>query len=73
LNIIGMRRAGMGPELRLELKTLYRELFRSGRNLRESLAAAQSLVLGEPARQMLEFVGASKRGVCSDVGWDSGE
>jgi UDP-N-acetylglucosamine acyltransferase len=73
LNIVGMRRAGIADELRLELKTLYRRLFRSGKKLRVAMAAVASHSCSEPARLMLDFVMSSKRGVCSDVGWDSGE
>ena len=69
LNIIGMRRAGLDQAVRLELKTLYRRLFRSEKSLREALAAVQPETCSEPARRMLDFVAASgKRGVCADVG-----
>jgi UDP-N-acetylglucosamine acyltransferase len=68
LNVIGLRRAGFTGEERLELKRLYRALFRSGKNLRAALAGAQKEFSGAAAKTMLEFVGAAKRGVCSDVG-----
>ena len=68
LNTIGLRRAGLLPAERLELKQLYRALFRNGLNLRAALAAAQSNFSSAPARVMLEFVASAKRGVCSDVG-----
>ena len=65
LNIVGMRRAGYSAAERLELKRLYHELFRSGKNLRAAVAAAQPLFSGKAAQMMLEFVAATKRGVCS--------
>ena len=65
LNIVGMRRAGYSAEERLELKRLYHLLFRSGKNLRAAVAAAQPLFSGKAAQMMLEFVAATKRGVCS--------
>jgi UDP-N-acetylglucosamine acyltransferase len=68
LNTLGLRRAGFSPEQRMELKKLYHLLFRSGRNLRTALAQAQRAPSSEAARLMLEFVAASKRGVCSDKG-----
>ena len=68
LNIIGLRRAGFSGEQRLELKKLYRALFRSGKNFRTALADAQPEFTSEVARIMLGFVAASKRGVCADVG-----
>lgn len=68
LNVIGLRRAGFTAEQRLELKAAYRALFRSGRNLRAAVAEAHSKYADGPARTLIEFVSASKRGVCSDVG-----
>jgi UDP-N-acetylglucosamine acyltransferase len=67
LNVIGLRRAGFTGEQRLELKRLYRALFRSGKNLRAALAEAQKEFSGTAAKTMLEFVATAKRGVCSDV------
>jgi UDP-N-acetylglucosamine acyltransferase len=68
LNTVGLRRAGLTPAERLELKQLYHALFRSGRNLRAALAEARESFSSAPARVMLDFVAASKRGVCSDGG-----
>lgn len=68
LNIIGLRRAGFTPAERLELKSLYRALFRGGRNLRAALAETHGKFSGAPARTVLEFIAAAKRGVCSDAG-----
>ena len=67
LNTVGLRRAGYSAEQRLELKRLYRLLFRSGRNLRAALIEADTQFTGEAARTVLSFLTGSKRGVCSDV------
>jgi UDP-N-acetylglucosamine acyltransferase len=64
LNTIGLRRAGFGSKDRLELKLLYHALFRSGGNLRTALEAAQKQFSSPAARTLLEFVAASKRGIC---------
>jgi UDP-N-acetylglucosamine acyltransferase len=64
LNTIGLRRAGIGPTDRLELKRLYQKLFRSNMNLSEAMAEAQQEFVSDPARHLLEFIAASKRGVC---------
>ena len=69
LNIVGMRRGGIDSSQRLELKKLYRLLFRLGKGMRANLAAARQLPWSEPALKMLDFVTSSKRGVCSDAGW----
>lgn len=72
LNTVGLRRAGFSPAERLELKQLYHALFRSGLNLRAAVAAAQTQFSSAPARLMLEFIAASKRGVCSDTSRGAG-
>jgi len=68
LNVVGLRRAGMPPEQRLELKRLYHLLFRSGLLLKAALAKAGQPDPDTPAAQLLQFVMASTRGVCSDTG-----
>ncbi len=68
LNTVGLRRAGFTPAERLELKQLYRLLFREGLNLRTAITAAQKQFLSAPAKVMLDFLAASKRGVCVDAG-----
>jgi UDP-N-acetylglucosamine acyltransferase len=68
LNVIGLRRAGFPAEERLELKRLYHLLFRSGKNLRATVAQGQKEFKGPAARLMLNFVATAKRGVCADVG-----
>jgi UDP-N-acetylglucosamine acyltransferase len=65
LNTIGLRRAGFTPEQRLELKQLYRALFRDAANLRSALAAAGQKFSSGPAKVMLDFLALSKRGVCA--------
>jgi UDP-N-acetylglucosamine acyltransferase len=68
LNIIALRRSGVTSEERLELKRLYKQLFRSGGILRESVKKAQGEFTLPTAKVMLEFVAAAKRGVCADSG-----
>jgi UDP-N-acetylglucosamine acyltransferase len=68
LNIVGLRRAGLTADERLELKRLYRELFRSGKNLRAAVEEAKNHFTGAAAKAMLDFVASAKRGVCSDSG-----
>lgn len=68
LNTVGLRRAGLTSDERLELKRLYHALFRSGKNLRDAIAGAQMEFSGAAAKTMLDFVASAKRGVCSDTG-----
>jgi UDP-N-acetylglucosamine acyltransferase len=72
LNVIGLRRAGFTAEQRLELKRLYRALFRSGKNLRAAIEAARKQFTSPTAKIMLDFVAGAKRGVCSDIGGGAG-
>ena len=67
LNIVGLRRAGFSAEQRLELKKLYRLLFRSGIPLRTAVVQAQSTFTGAASRIMLDFITSSRRGVCADI------
>jgi UDP-N-acetylglucosamine acyltransferase len=68
LNVVGLRRAGFTSDQRLELKRLYHLLFRSGRRLRDAIQQAGTPTAGSPAAQLIEFVAASRRGVCADTG-----
>jgi UDP-N-acetylglucosamine acyltransferase len=63
LNVVGLRRAEISAEERLELKRLYHKLFRSGQNLSQSILQARSEFTGLPARAMIDFIASSKRGV----------
>jgi UDP-N-acetylglucosamine acyltransferase len=68
LNVIGLRRAGFSATDRMELKTLYHELFRSGKIFTEAVAEAQNHFSSHSAKMMLEFIATAKRGVCADCG-----
>jgi UDP-N-acetylglucosamine acyltransferase len=73
LNTVGLRRAGFTSEQRMELKKLYRLLFRSGHNLREAVALARKEFTSGPAKVMLDFAASTKRGICYDVSQERGE
>ncbi len=68
LNVVGLRRAGVTVEQRLQLKKLYHALFRSGLNLPQAVHAADREFPDGPARQMLDFIAVSKRGICTSAG-----
>ncbi|MBI4327272.1 MAG: acyl-ACP--UDP-N-acetylglucosamine O-acyltransferase [Chloroflexi bacterium] len=68
LNTVGLRRAGVTGEQRLELKRLYHALFRSGCHLGQAVKAAQKDFTSDCARTLIAFIAASKRGVCADIG-----
>lgn len=68
LNVVGLRRAGIPAETRLELRGLYHALFRSGSKLRQAVAEARGRFQSPASRELIEFVAASRRGVCPDRG-----
>jgi len=67
LNTIGLRRAGFNEEERLELKKLYRVLFREGNTVKDAVALAKEQFHSTPARYLIEFVDTTERGICYDV------
>lgn len=64
LNRVGLRRAGLGPPAIDCIRQAYRILFRARLPLAEALAKVESEVPGPHARHMVEFIRASKGGVC---------
>jgi UDP-N-acetylglucosamine acyltransferase len=68
LNTVGLRRAGFTPAQRLELKQLYRALFRAGIPLKVALAEARERFTSPTTSLMLDFLEKSKRGCCADRG-----
>jgi UDP-N-acetylglucosamine acyltransferase len=64
LNLVGMRRAGIGKEAIRQLKEAYRILYRSGLALEEALARIQREIPTEEARHLVAFVRSSERGIC---------
>ena len=64
LNVIGLRRAGIGAEERKQIKRAFHLLYRSGLNFRDVPAAIRSEISSGPALEIADFVAASKRGVC---------
>jgi UDP-N-acetylglucosamine acyltransferase len=67
LNIIGLRRAGVPADQRLELKRVYHFLFRGSLPLRAAAAAARDRFPSGPARALVDFVATSEHGVCADI------
>lgn len=68
LNTVGLRRAGLSSEERLELRRLYHALFRSEQRLAQALARVKGSFCGQAALTLVEFVAGARRGLCTDVG-----
>lgn len=69
LNSIGLRRAGLSAEARMDLKRAFRLLYLSNLNVSQALEAAEKETWGAEAKQFFDFVrAAKKRGICDYVG-----
>jgi UDP-N-acetylglucosamine acyltransferase len=66
LNTVGLKRAGFSSEEIGKLKTAYRILYRSGLKLEEALAKIETEATSEHTRHLVEFIRASKRGICRE-------
>jgi UDP-N-acetylglucosamine acyltransferase len=63
LNRVGLRRAGFSREVKTEIQSAYKLLFRSGHTIRAALEEAKSTTWSEEARDLFNFVADSRRGV----------
>jgi len=65
LNTVGLRRGGLAPSARSALKAAYKTLFTSGLNISQAVAQLEAENPQGAVLELLEFVKASKRGVCT--------
>ncbi|MEP6809676.1 MAG: acyl-ACP--UDP-N-acetylglucosamine O-acyltransferase [Chthoniobacterales bacterium] len=64
LNVVGLRRAGLTPEERDEVKRAFKLLYRSGLNTRQALERAADVKWGPLGREFFDFVAAAgSRGI----------
>jgi UDP-N-acetylglucosamine acyltransferase len=66
LNTIGLRRAGLTSDERLELRRAYHVLFRSGLKMSEALARARTEFQSDKVKVLLDFLASGRRGFCVD-------
>ena len=64
VNIVGLRRAGLTPLERSDVRKAFRSLYLRGCNLREAALRITNDYPAGPARELGAFVVSSKRGVC---------
>lgn len=72
INVVGMRRAGIGPETRSEIKRAYKLLYRSGLNVSQALDEIKKSCTSHEVKHLVDFIEASKRGIV-DGGAESGD
>jgi UDP-N-acetylglucosamine acyltransferase len=63
-NVVGLKRAGFDIKVRSAIKEAYRLIYRSGLNISNALAEIEKTAPGAEAKQLIEFIRSSKRGVC---------
>jgi UDP-N-acetylglucosamine acyltransferase len=64
LNLIGLRRRGLNPEVVKDLKKVYHEVFDPSATLKDHLARLSKEDRSEPVKEFLHFIGQSQRGIC---------
>ena len=65
INAVGLRRSGVSPEARMEVKRAFRLLYLKGHNLSQALDAAGKQTWGPDAQRFFNFVAeARNRGIC---------
>lgn len=64
LNVVGMRRAGLNPEERKQVKRAFKILYESGLNVKQAVAGIREAFDSGPALELCEFIEASDRGIC---------
>lgn len=67
LNVVGLRRSGLGPDARAEIKKAYKLLYRDGLNVPHALAAIQQECKSTEVKELVEFVKGSERGICAGI------
>ncbi|QSR85630.1 acyl-ACP--UDP-N-acetylglucosamine O-acyltransferase [Methylacidimicrobium sp. B4] len=65
VNRVGLRRAGFSEEARRRLEAAYRLLYQSGRNVSQALDEMERRWPAEDVRRMIDFIRASRRGICT--------
>lgn len=66
VNIVGLKRNGVPPEVRRQIRKAYKLLYCSGLNVRDALLRIESELAGvEEIQHLVEFLKASSRGICS--------
>jgi UDP-N-acetylglucosamine acyltransferase len=65
LNIVGMRRAGIGLDERKEVKAAYKMLYHSGLNVTQARKKLTETFATGPGSEVADFIQSSQRGICS--------
>lgn len=65
VNVVGLRRSGFPPELRLEIQRAYKILYRSGLNVSQAIEEMERVLGNAPEiEHFLRFLRNARRGIC---------
>jgi UDP-N-acetylglucosamine acyltransferase len=68
LNVVGMRRLGLAPQVRAEIRRAYRLLYRSSLNISQALEhMRQEDFTGDEVQRLITFIAGAKRGICGGI------
>jgi UDP-N-acetylglucosamine acyltransferase len=65
LNVVGLRRAGIGPEERQAIRSAIKLLYRSGLNVSQAVERIKKEFPQPAVQEICAFIEASKRGICT--------
>ena len=63
INVVGLRRAGIPPAARTDIKRAFKLLYQSGLSLPHAMAEIERTTTSAEAKQLVAFIRASKRGL----------
>ncbi|MBI4358420.1 MAG: acyl-ACP--UDP-N-acetylglucosamine O-acyltransferase [Candidatus Omnitrophica bacterium] len=64
LNVVGLRRAGIPPATRNEIKRAYKLLYQDGLNVTSAIGEIEKIATTPEVKYFVEFIRQSKRGIC---------
>ena len=64
LNTVGLKRAGISPEDRLQIRRAFSIVYRQGLSRPQALEALRNAHLTGPALEWIDFIAQTKRGLC---------
>jgi len=73
LNVVGMRRAGLPPPVREDIKRAYRLLYRAGLNVAHAIDGIERTCVSTEVKHLVDFVKSSERGICAGIGSEDAE
>lgn len=68
INVVGLRRAGFAPDIRMEIKEAYKLLYKSGLNITQALEKIKSSLKSPQVKVLVDFIESSDRGIAAGLG-----